>query len=228
MLAIWLTSSAFAISLCRQFMEWSERMPRKSTDMHASPEGITRLRTERRTGADFDDRTGAMIRTLAATTPNGVILALGTDHPESAIWLLDGMDITTRLVVLVEDREHVAGVNRDLTDDIRLAVHAQHVDDFLADIKSHRMDMVLCDSELPGVETFNEVLSLISPGGVLLHLGQYIGAPSQRVGVHAYLRGNREFHSVVLQQSPQLLLAVRRATVPPAGRRRRVPSSARK
>ena len=45
-----------------------------------------------------EDRTGALLRTLAASKPGGRFLELGTGTGVATAWLLDGMDATSQLV----------------------------------------------------------------------------------------------------------------------------------
>lgn len=60
-----------------------------------SPNRLTEI-VERTNALSFDmasdPRTGALLRTLAASKPNGRFLELGTGTGIATAWLLDGMD----------------------------------------------------------------------------------------------------------------------------------------
>jgi hypothetical protein len=47
-----------------------------------------------------DDRTGALLRTLAAARPGGRVLELGTGAGVSTAWILDGMDGASSLLTI--------------------------------------------------------------------------------------------------------------------------------
>jgi hypothetical protein len=71
---------------------------------------------------------GEVVRVLAASRPGGVFLCLGHGAGETAAWILDGMDLASRLVVVVEDGDE-----------------AEHVQDslaFLDDVRDHRFDLI--------------------------------------------------------------------------------------
>jgi predicted O-methyltransferase YrrM len=189
--------------------------------MHAKPGALERIPVERRVESGFDAEAGALIRTLAAAKPHGVILLIGAAHPEAPVWLLDGMDITTRLVVLVDDRETAERVTKELIDDIRIAIHAQPVLDFLTDISSHQMDMIVCDFAIGDADILHRIFSLLAPAGVLVCIEPPRGRVQESVDVHDLLRTNREFQSVALNLGSALAIAVRRTTVPKTRRVRR-------
>jgi len=60
-----------------------------------------------------DARTGALLRTLAASKPGGRLLELGTGTGLATAWLLDGMDAAARLVTVDHD-ERVQSVAREM------------------------------------------------------------------------------------------------------------------
>lgn len=85
---------------------------------------------------------GELCRVLAASRPGGVFLCLGAGAGELAAWILDGLDLSARLVVVVSD-ENEAGLLRPLfADDLRVTVHVQNAVDFLDDVRDHRFDLI--------------------------------------------------------------------------------------
>jgi hypothetical protein len=66
-----------------------------------------------------ENRTGALLRTLAASKPGGRILELGTGTGVGAAWLLAGMDPTARLTTVEVDWATQAVAHGVLADDPR-------------------------------------------------------------------------------------------------------------
>src|SRR5262245_56559241 len=58
-------------------------------------------------------RTGALLRTLAASKPGGLLLELGTGLGVGTAWLLAGMDDDARLIT-IEAHEGAADLSRSL------------------------------------------------------------------------------------------------------------------
>lgn len=85
---------------------------------------------------------GEMLRVLAASRPGGVFLCLGLDAGEAGAWIIDGMDLSSRLVIVLEDAEHAARLREVIADDLRVTVHVQGMAEFLADVREHRFDLI--------------------------------------------------------------------------------------
>jgi hypothetical protein len=85
---------------------------------------------------------GEVVRVLAASRPGGVFLCLGHGAGETAAWILDGMDLASRLVVVVEDGDEADELGALLGDDLRVTVHVQDSLAFLDDVRDHRFDLI--------------------------------------------------------------------------------------
>ncbi|MBF6370302.1 class I SAM-dependent methyltransferase [Nocardia puris] len=111
------------------------------------------------------DRTGALLRTLAATKPGGRILELGTGVGVGAAWLLDGMDSTARLVTVDADPP-VAEIARDVVgSDHRVTTHIGDASEFLA--SDHGMfDLAFVDCRPGKFHDRDQLLSRLTPGGI--------------------------------------------------------------
>lgn len=118
----------------------------------------------------LDDTTGALLRTLAASKVGGVFLQLGTGAPQAGAWLLDGMDITSKLVVVVDEPRLLPIVQATLGNDIRVAAHVQDTLEFLDDIRSHELHLILFDTEPSDKRVVEAAAKLLAPGGVLVVL----------------------------------------------------------
>jgi hypothetical protein len=109
------------------------------------PSAYTRL-CETRVSADSEAAItpplGEFVRVLATSRPGGVFLCLGHAAGEMATWILDGMDLSGRLVAVVEDNEEAEVLRPLFGDDLRVTVHVQDALGFLCDVRDHRFDLI--------------------------------------------------------------------------------------
>ena len=85
---------------------------------------------------------GELTRVLAASRPGGVFLCLGRGAGEMATWIMDGMDLSGRLVVVLQDNQEADMLLALLTDDMRITLHVQDSVAFLRDVRDHRFDLI--------------------------------------------------------------------------------------
>lgn len=118
----------------------------------------------------LDDTIGELLRILAASKVGGVFLQLGRGAPEAGAWLLDGMDITSKLVVVAEEPRLVPIIEETLGNDIRVAVHVQDALEFIDDIRSHQLHFLIFDTGSVEKELIMGAVELLVPGGLLVIL----------------------------------------------------------
>lgn len=111
-------------------------------------------------------RTGALLRTLAASKPGGRLLELGTGTGVATAWILEGMDTTSTLDSLDNDADAQAIAGRFLADDPRLTLHLQDGDAFIKRLHAHgrRFDFVFADTWPGKLRLLDETLDLLNPG----------------------------------------------------------------
>ena len=109
-----------------------------------------------------------MARALAASKVAGTSLCIGEGAGEIGAWVLDGMDFSSGLVVLVQSPEEAAVLERELDRDVRASVHLQEAASFLIDVNAHRFDLIvdLIAEQHPQVLRLG--LGLLRLGGVYL------------------------------------------------------------
>ncbi len=122
----------------------------------------------RRYGFDMatEHQTGALLRTLAASKPGGMILELGTGTGLSAAWLLDGMDDSARLVSVELDANVSAIAKTHLGDDPRLSLVVADGNQWLRHTDDGPFDLIFADAFPGKYETFDEAWALLQPGGI--------------------------------------------------------------
>ena len=112
-----------------------------------------------------DERTGRLLRTLAASKPGGSFLELGTGAGVSAAWLLDGMDRDSRLISVDRDPEVQRIAVRRLASDHRCTFVEQDAAQFLTSRSEPEFDLMFADA-WPGKFTHLEAaLTLLKIGG---------------------------------------------------------------
>lgn len=139
----------------------------------SSPPILTKILTETHQlgfAMASDLLTGNLLRTLASTKPGGNFLELGTGTGCGTAWLLEGMDVASRLMTVENDRQAVAIAQRHLSHDRRLAFHIGDGGDFLTSIQNQAgsFDLIFADT-WPGKYThLDEALNLLKQGGIYL------------------------------------------------------------
>lgn len=114
--------------------------------------------------------TGNLLRTLAATKPNGRFLELGTGTGCGTAWLLEGMDSTSTLLTVENDRRAADVARKYLGHDKRLSFYVGDGGEFLTEIQEQAgsFDLIFADT-WPGKYThLNEALNLLQVGGIYL------------------------------------------------------------
>jgi predicted O-methyltransferase YrrM len=113
-----------------------------------------------------ESKTGALLRTLAASKPGGRLLELGTGTGVGTAWVLDGMDADSRLISVDSDPQAQAVAARHLGGDPRVTFHLGDGGAFLEQAGESRFDLIYADA-WPGKFTHLDIaLSLLRVGGI--------------------------------------------------------------
>lgn len=122
---------------------------------------------------EFSPEIGSMARALAASKTAGSFLCIGEGAGEIGAWILEGMDHSSGLVALVQDKDEARVLEREMDRDVRASVHLQDAESFLIDVHAHRFELIvdLIADEHPRVARL--ALGLLRAGGFYLasHLG---------------------------------------------------------
>lgn len=113
-----------------------------------------------------EDRTGALLRTLAATKTGGALLELGTGCGCSTAWILDGMDAASSLVTVDSEEKLVAIARRNLGVDPRVQFNVADGAEFLATLRGRRFDFIFADTWPGKFDHLEDALALLSPGAL--------------------------------------------------------------
>lgn len=141
--------------------------------VHWEPEASPRIR-EATQALGFnmasDPQTGALLRTLAASKPDGRLLELGTGTGAGTAWLLAGMTRGALLDSVESDPAALVVAIRHLGTDLRVRFHEQDAAEFLvqAVAPGKKYDLIFADTWPGKFNHLEQALSLLAPGGIYL------------------------------------------------------------
>lgn len=117
-------------------------------------------------GMASEARTGALLRTLAASKPAARSLELGTGTGIATAWLLDGMDAASSLDTVDNDEAPVSVARRHLSHDARVRFHVMDGAAFLRQAEAASYDLVFADAWPGKFSNLDEALALLKVGGL--------------------------------------------------------------
>jgi len=115
-----------------------------------------------------DARTGALLRTLAASKPGGRLLELGTGTGLATSWLMDGMDASARLISVDHDDRVQSVARQFLGGDPRVDFVLGDGVRFLRQQPSMSFDLVFADAWPGKYDARDIALALVKPGGLYI------------------------------------------------------------
>ena len=168
-----------------------------------------------------EPRTGALLRTLAASKPAGRLLELGTGTGIATAWLLAGMDHESTLISVDTDARVQSVAQEALGADARLTLVTEDGAAFLRRQSTESYDLLFADA-MPGkYEALDDALAVVKAGGFYV-IDDMMPQPNWPEG-HAEkipilmerLANDRRFELAPLVWSSGVAVAVRRAAVLP-------------
>lgn len=115
-----------------------------------------------------DERTGSLLRTLAASKPGGKFLELGTGTGLSTAWILDGMDAGSTLISVDFDARLLDIAQQYLGEDSRLTLVLQDAGEWI-NLHAHQLfDYIFADTWHGKYLMLEEGLSMLKPGGIYI------------------------------------------------------------
>lgn len=162
-----------------------------------------------------EPQTGSLLRTLAASKPNGRFLELGTGTGIGTAWLLSGMDAGSRLDSVERSAEVLEIARQHLGHDSRVTFHLADGAAFLAHPPQPQYDFIYADT-WPGKFTHLDLaLSLLRIGGIYF-IDDLLPQPSWPEGhapkvplLIAELESRRGFVATKLAWATGLMIIVR-------------------
>src|SRR6478752_5678618 len=113
-----------------------------------------------------DVLTCSLLRTLAASKPNGKFLELGTGTGLSTSWILDGMDNDSTLVSIDNEQKFLGIAERSLGKDQRLSLVCIDGADWVSQNKNQKYDYIFADTWHGKYLMLDDVLTMLNKGGL--------------------------------------------------------------
>lgn len=164
-----------------------------------------------------ESRTGALLRTLAASKPGGAFLELGTGTGASTAWILDGMDPAATLLTVDGEAEYVEVARRHLGHDRRVTFRVGDGASFLREIRERQFDLIFADTWPGKFDQVEDALALLRPGGLYV-IDDLMPQPNwpddhapKVVALVAKLERDRRLTVCKLCWSSGIIIAARRA-----------------
>lgn len=160
--------------------------------------------------------TCSLLRTLAAAKPSARFLELGSGTGLSTAWLLDGMDVGSRLLTVDNDESLLSILKKHLGNDTRLTVVCADGDVFLRSLQGQQFDFIFSDTWSGKYRLLEEALDLVSPSGIyviddMLPQQNWPEGHAEKVaGLIAKLEQRTDFRLTKLSWASGVIVATRR------------------
>jgi len=164
-----------------------------------------------------DERTGALLATLAATKPGGRLLELGSGTGLATAWLLAGMDEASRLTSVDVDETVLSVAREELGGDPRVTFVLADALEVLRHAAPGSFDLIFADA-IPGKYAgLDLAVGRLAPGG--LYIGDDMlpqpnwpdGHQGRVDGLLDVLRADARLQTLTLAWGSGFVVAARRA-----------------
>lgn len=115
-----------------------------------------------------DPMLGSLLSTLSATKPGGKFLELGTGSGISTAWILQGMDSSSSLTTIDNDKKLVTLAKQHLGEDRRVKFIVGESEHLILDAEPNSIDFIFADAWAGKYSYVNETLALLKDGGIYL------------------------------------------------------------
>lgn len=162
-----------------------------------------------------DLKTGALLRTLAASKPGGNFLELGTGTGLSLSWLAEGADEHTVITSIDNDSSFQQVAKDTFSDDQRINIICTDAAEWIRSNGQNKYDLIFADAWPGKFEYLDETLALVKTGGYYL-IDDLLPQPNWPAGHDAkvdqlleVLHQKTDFVSTTLNWSTGLILFTR-------------------
>ena len=115
-----------------------------------------------------DILTCSLLKTLAASKPNGRFLELGTGTGLSTAWILDGMDENSSLISIDYDPKLLEIAQKHLGSDTRLSLECVDGEAWVNQNLGQKFDYIFADTWHGKYLMLDEVLEMLNIGGLYI------------------------------------------------------------
>lgn len=115
-----------------------------------------------------DHASGALMRLLVSSKPNGKILELGTGTGAATAWLAEGLCPNSTLTTIEREDTYLKVAREALADDKRIDFIVGDAIDYLKNQPEQSFDLIFADAEPGKYHYLEETLKLLKPGGLYI------------------------------------------------------------
>ncbi len=115
-----------------------------------------------------DVLTCSLLRTLAASKPQGKFLELGTGTGLSTAWILDGMDDDSSLISIDNDEKFLKIAKQYLGDDGQLKLICMDGGEWFKENDQQKFDFIFADTWHGKYLLLDETLAMLNAGGIYI------------------------------------------------------------
>ena len=134
------------------------------TDIPVQYETILKLSKEINFNMSSDLYIGSLLKTLAASKPNGRMLELGTGSGLATSWMADGMDKNSQLIT-VDNNEILISIAKNNLKDERIEFVSVDDYEWINQYKGALFDLIFADAFPGKYDLFEETFALLNIGG---------------------------------------------------------------
>lgn len=108
---------------------------------------------------------GSLLRTLIASKPAGNFLELGTGTGLSLSWIIDGMDVESKITSVENNPDYLEVPKSFYKSNKQVNLICEDATDWVKQYKGFGFDLVFADTWVGKYTHLEEVLTLVKPGG---------------------------------------------------------------
>ena len=116
------------------------------------------------------DNTKDVLAAFASITRDGLILVIGESALTHCRSIVAGMHAMTRLVINLPQGAPATNEERELENDLRVAIHRQGTEEFLEDVKRHSLNLVVLGQADVSDAIVDRVSAMLYGGGSVVVL----------------------------------------------------------
>ncbi|KJD35250.1 methyltransferase [Tamlana sedimentorum] len=158
---------------------------------------------------------GTLLKTMITSKPNSNFLELGTGIGLSLSWMLEGMDLASKLISVDNDSKLIEIAKYYFEDDKRLELICTDGSEWIKNYKGELFDLVFADAWPGKYSEIDEILDLINVGGMYIiddMLPQTNWPEGHQKNVDAlidYLESRADFNLTKMNWSTGVIIAIK-------------------
>ena len=159
---------------------------------------------------------GSLLKTLITSKPNSNILELGTGIGLSLSWMVDGMDLNSKLITVDNDPELIQIALNYFGHEKRVEIVCADGTEWIKNYAGDKFDLIFADAWPGKYSEINETLDLVKIGGLYI-IDDMLTQPNWPDGhqelvdkLIEYLENREDFNLTKMNWSTGIILATKK------------------